>query len=334
MLKILLRVIRQSSSKQFRQNLSRIALFPVAQYPTIAAVKVRTSFRLFSFGFIIHIYYLYNSAKYHSLASTKRQNHSKKRRNQFCLNLHQVQRIMFRPIRKLIILFNYNSLMQVCHGAVFLYQGDTGYLYAVIVMGIVLGVYMLFRMCKLCFSAFSYSNFHIHETYKFYAIAIIALAFTIMFHKTQLEYINVIQDDSITAIDNVTQEGYKILIEIFGIISIFFSRVLYTLNGFIWLLITLGCDYTPESELTMSRLAFSLHESKIKQNIRKRIQVFKVITVYFAYPLFILLSLIGTLEQEETWCSISKAALIITSVSTVAILAIGSGLFLYRRKND
>ncbi len=71
-------------------------------------------------------------------------------------------------------------------------------------MGIVLGVYMLFRMCKLCFSAFSYSNFHIHETYKFYAIAIIALAFTIMFHKTQLEYINVIQDDSITAIDNVT----------------------------------------------------------------------------------------------------------------------------------
>ncbi len=124
------------------------------------------------------------------------------------------------------------------------------------------------------------------------------------------------------------------MIEIFGIISIFFSRVLYTLNGFIWLLITLGCDYTPESELTMSRLAFSLHESKIKQNIRKRIQVFKVITVYFAYPLFILLSLIGTLEQEETWCSISKAALIITSVSTVAILAIGSGLFLYRRKND
>lgn len=124
------------------------------------------------------------------------------------------------------------------------------------------------------------------------------------------------------------------MIEIFGIISIFFSRVLYTLNGFIWLLITLDCDYTPESELTMSRLAFSLHESKIKQNIRKRIQVFKVITVYFAYPLFILLSLIGTLEQEETWCSISKAALIITSVSTVAILAIGSGLFLYRRKND
>lgn len=75
----------------------------------------------------------------------------------------------------------------------FRYEGDRGYLYGVIVVGTILGVYLIFRMCKLCYGAFSYSNFHIHETYKFYALAIIALSFTIFFHKAQLEYLNEIK---------------------------------------------------------------------------------------------------------------------------------------------
>lgn len=83
--------------------------------------------------------------------------------------------------------------MAICNEAVFRYEGDRGYLYGVIVVGTVLGVYLVFRMCKLCYGAFSYSNFHIHETYKFYALAIIALSFTIFFHKAQLEYLNEVE---------------------------------------------------------------------------------------------------------------------------------------------
>lgn len=80
--------------------------------------------------------------------------------------------------------------MTFCNKEVFQYRKDIGYLYGVIVCGALVGVYLTVRMCKLCSSAFSYSNFHIHETYKFYALAIISLSFTIFYHKAQLDYLN------------------------------------------------------------------------------------------------------------------------------------------------
>ena len=79
--------------------------------------------------------------------------------------------------------------MTVCNAAVFIYQGAEEYLYAVIGLGCLVGLYMMVRMCRLCSSAFSYTHFHIHEAYKFYALALMALAFTVFFHKTQLDYI-------------------------------------------------------------------------------------------------------------------------------------------------
>jgi hypothetical protein len=79
--------------------------------------------------------------------------------------------------------------MTVCNGTVFQYRGEPGYLYGVIVSGLFVAIYLAIRMCKLCSSAFSYSNFHIHEAYKFYALAIIALFFTIFYHKVQLDYL-------------------------------------------------------------------------------------------------------------------------------------------------
>lgn len=38
----------------------------------------------------------------------------------------------------------------------------------------ILGLYIIFKMCQLCSKAFSYENFHIHEAYKFYTLALIS----------------------------------------------------------------------------------------------------------------------------------------------------------------
>ena len=46
--------------------------------------------------------------------------------------------------------------------------------YATQYIFIALGVYIIYKMCKLCSKAFSYSNFHIHENYKFYTLALIS----------------------------------------------------------------------------------------------------------------------------------------------------------------
>ena len=38
----------------------------------------------------------------------------------------------------------------------------------------ILAIYIIYKMCQLCSKAFSYTNFHIHEAYKFYALALIS----------------------------------------------------------------------------------------------------------------------------------------------------------------
>ena len=45
-------------------------------------------------------------------------------------------------------------------------------------------------MMRLCSTAFSYSNFHVHETYKLYALAIVNIATVLLSRKAQLEYRN------------------------------------------------------------------------------------------------------------------------------------------------
>lgn len=78
--------------------------------------------------------------------------------------------------------------MEVCAEKVFTYHGPPEFIIVIMVLGAICGLYLTVRMCRLCFSAFSYANFHIHETYKFYAMALISIAFTVFFHKNQYDY--------------------------------------------------------------------------------------------------------------------------------------------------
>ena len=93
--------------------------------------------------------------------------------------------------------------MTICNGAVFLYNGDTVPLYVSIILAALVILYLLVRICRLCYQAFSYSNFHIHETYKFYTLALLSLNFNFLYHKLQLDLLN--DQELITP---PMQEGY------------------------------------------------------------------------------------------------------------------------------
>ena len=43
-------------------------------------------------------------------------------------------------------------------------------------------------------------------------------------------------------------EGYRIMNEIIGVISVFSSNYVFLLNAFTWLMIALGCDFTINRE--------------------------------------------------------------------------------------
>lgn len=49
-----------------------------------------------------------------------------------------------------------------------------GLIWTTEILFVLLGLYIIFKMCQLCSKAFSYSNFHIHEAYKFYTLALIS----------------------------------------------------------------------------------------------------------------------------------------------------------------
>lgn len=57
------------------------------------------------------------------------------------------------------------------------------------VSGVVL-LYLLYKMFRLCSLAFSYSNFHIHETYKLYALGTINLIVLIFARKSQMDLLS------------------------------------------------------------------------------------------------------------------------------------------------
>ena len=48
-------------------------------------------------------------------------------------------------------------------------------LYVIIGLNILVVIFLLVKMCQLCSQAFSFTNFHIHETYKLYTLAMIAI---------------------------------------------------------------------------------------------------------------------------------------------------------------
>ena len=74
-----------------------------------------------------------------------------------------------------------------CNGDTFIYEGAGEILYLIVGMDIAMALYLLYKMCVLCSTAFSYSHFHIHETYKLYALSLLALFMMVMSRKTQMD---------------------------------------------------------------------------------------------------------------------------------------------------
>jgi hypothetical protein len=64
---------------------------------------------------------------------------------------------------------------------------DEGITITIIVLNSGLLLFFLVKMCKLCSYAFSYSNYHIHETYKLYALSIMNIMAAILVRKTQID---------------------------------------------------------------------------------------------------------------------------------------------------
>lgn len=90
-----------------------------------------------------------------------------------------------------------------CNGDTFVYQGATSILYVILALDLLMILYLLYKMCVLCSTAFSYSHFHIHETYKLYALALLALFMMGMSRKTQLDlkkYLGLTQDRPVSAV--------------------------------------------------------------------------------------------------------------------------------------
>lgn len=117
--------------------------------------------------------------------------------------------------------------------------------YIIISLNACLLLFLLVKMCRLCSYAFSYSNYHIHETYKLYALCIINIMATLLVRKTQLDLKHFIdtQNEDLTK-PSANLLGYWIINDLFGIISIVTNNILLLFNSFSWLAIAKNCDYT------------------------------------------------------------------------------------------
>ena len=74
-----------------------------------------------------------------------------------------------------------------CNGDTFVYNGATSIIFIILALDLLMIVFLLYKMCVLCSTAFSYSHFHIHETCKLYALALFARFMLGMSRKTQLD---------------------------------------------------------------------------------------------------------------------------------------------------
>ena len=78
-----------------------------------------------------------------------------------------------------------------CNGNIFKYnnnyseKSDTTFLLIIIIICFLTLLFFLYKMFKLCSFAFSYSHYHIHSTYRVYALAIITIITTMLFRNNQ-----------------------------------------------------------------------------------------------------------------------------------------------------
>lgn len=83
-----------------------------------------------------------------------------------------------------------HPLGRTCNSHIFFYEGEPAFLLTFIGLSSAVLLFLVYKMMRLCSTAFSYSNFHVHETYKLYALAIVNLSMILLSRKAQLEYRN------------------------------------------------------------------------------------------------------------------------------------------------
>jgi hypothetical protein len=76
-------------------------------------------------------------------------------------------------------------LGSTCNGKIFIYEGSETFIIIYLVLSLLVALYLLVKTMKLCSIAFSYSNFHVHETYRLYVLGIVNLLFIIFSRKVQ-----------------------------------------------------------------------------------------------------------------------------------------------------
>ena len=78
------------------------------------------------------------------------------------VHINKIEYTKIIRVSKLFSRYKLIIIMTVCNDGVFTYEGDASALLVAIILGSLVSLYLLFRTCKLCNEAFSYSNFHIH----------------------------------------------------------------------------------------------------------------------------------------------------------------------------
>lgn len=218
---------------------------------------------------------------------------------------------------------------------------NEGIAITIIVLNCCLLLFFLVKMCKLCSYAFSYSNYHIHETYKLYALSIINIMAALLVRKTQIDLYNFkhpkADDSSTSSATDSNLIGYYIINDVFGIVSIFTNNILLLFNAFNWLAIAKNCDFTVTDDSNiihadeLENLSDEASIIKVNQKEeRKNIYYAKIYFLYCFLPLMLVLSIFGTLNHssDDSWCLVISLSIIFSSFIPLIVYCTAFALYL------
>jgi hypothetical protein len=209
----------------------------------------------------------------------------------------------------------------------------------IIIMNCCLLLFFLVKMCKLCSYAFSYSNYHIHETYKLYALSIINIMAALLVRKTQIDLHNY-KIDSGPNEEDANLMGYYIINDLFGIVSILTNNILLLFNAFTWLSIAENCDFTVTEDSNIDELESLANDDSsirvIQNRNKKKIYYAKFYFLYCFLPMMLVLSMFGTLNHraDDSWCSIIKISIIISSSIPLIVFVIAFTFHIKKFSDD
>jgi len=236
-----------------------------------------------------------------------------------------------------------------CTGNIFKYSNEfkdpninTAYLLSVIVICFLILLFFLYKMFKLCSLAFSYSHYHIHSTYRVYALAIVNIISTMIFRNNQRNLYQIEKEFKEEKIF-VDLVGHYTFNNILGIVNLFINNIMLVFYSITWLSIALNCDYSlaDEEQKTedyyLSQLGDSQNydegenntKAKIVRN-RIRIKYLRYFLLYCLLPVLLLLALLGTLQHRlhDDWCTVVNFSLVTSSVLPLLVFGLAFGLYL------